>query len=375
MRSYKDCLIEYVEERGFSELSFSWFHYVKDTLNVSSQSFQVLESIPPVEDSSDISYYADIIPADCLVCHYQESNPRMRSNVYKILIRELVIAELKRFQLKNNDQQSNLKLSEDILRYSQSKEFSSYSKAFKRGLLESGFDKKNIKDYFLKLDAVESNYFKAIEKFHDIDNFNLNIPKYGVRSTTTIVRTLAIDFDSHCLYQGAENEWAEQVVIPNSPFISGDDSSLFFSINSKAKMSPVKVSGELHGIEKTEIQTGNWFDEKMLNQLLGNDNKCFDSHLKLLFQQQVKKLLQKRFSSFYSFQEFDLTIEVHNDFTDEEIGFLRSNSFGLFPFHLSTQHECYKWIDRNDEGDLRIRIKSKIPQQTFFCADIEMIMV
>lgn len=374
MRSYKDCLIEYVEERGFSELNVAWFRYLNQVLALGNKPFQILESFPPIDDALSLSFYADIIPANCLVYQIHESNPEKRSEVYKNLIRELLINELRKLQLRSDEQQANLRMIEDMLKYPQSKQFSNYSKAFKRYLLDSGFDKKFVRDFFMEIETDESNCFKAIENFYDLNNYYLNIPKYGIQSTTTLVGTLAVNFNSHCLYNSIENEWTEQAVIPNSSFILGEKPSLFFNINSKAKVSPVKVSGELHGIEKTEIQVGDWFNQKMIDQLFKNHNKSFDSRLEFAFQQQVKSSLEKSFKSFYSLQEYDLTIEVQNHFTDEDIELLRNNSFSLFPFHLSTQHDCYKWIDRNDAGELRIRIKSKMPQQNFFGAELEIIV-
>ena len=205
MRSYKDCLIEYLEEIGYSDLNKNWYSYFTSSLNgLKSNSFQLLEELTPIESNLDYNFYGDVLPSSFLVSRLEGFSPEKRSTNYKSLIKKIIEGEYANLKNELSKEQFNWKICRSVLHYPREKKYVSYSKSLARCLESSKVPKEFIESYLTKEEKSDLNFFSIIEDFFDADHYHLNLPNYEPKLSSVIAGTSVIDFDK----DGTYNVWS-----------------------------------------------------------------------------------------------------------------------------------------------------------------------
>lgn len=371
MRSYKDCLIEYLEEQGFSELNLAWYDYLQSSLQANETNFQLMESLPAIDQATEYNFYADIIPDELLVSKFQLFSVEKISEVYKSLVSNLIEVQYKNVQSNLGGSKLDWETCQNVLRYPHKRTRIGFTETLKKCLKSSNIDEVVVENY---IDAVKNNkyinFLDVIERFFDVENYHLNLPRYTVSDSTVPKHKVEINFDSQVHFLSNNQKWTEQVNHVSSNFFQGNSTDLE-KLNSIAKRSGVSVYGTLDGVSKINLNAGEWLKEELIKNFFSEDRSRAIENISIENKGKFEEKLKKRYASFYTLECFDLYLEINNLFTEEQLETLRNTEFTVFPFHISRQHEHFKWLERTENGNLKIHIKSKKPQPTIIGADLK----
>ena len=370
MRSYKDSLVEYLETQSFNKLNKAWGSYFLKDVVEDNSAFQIINGLPPFDSVSDLNFYADVIPSDFLINHFDFFGFELKSKSYKILIDAIKNFEAQKIQEKFDDFSPNYFLFKEVMEFPSTNNFLNFSNFITKTLVKSGVKLELITKLLNTKKNNELENISLIENFYDSNNYNLNKPLYEFNQSTTVVGSYTFDFNSLTSYNSIKNVWQSKVIYPSSPFFKGNDEGLDI-LNSKAILSAVKVFGTVTNLKKHKITTGDWYSQDLIKELFDEDSSYFSDKLSHREGNEIQRNLKTSYSNFYTVEEFDLEIEIDTKFSLTEIELLREVDFSVFPFYLNLKHEHFKWIDYNEKGSLIIKIKSKKPQTTVVSADLK----
>ncbi len=371
MRSYKDCLIEYLEEQGFSELNLAWYDYVQSSLQANESNFQLMESLPAVDQISEYNFYADIIPDDLLVNKFQLFSVEKISEVYKSLISSFIEVEYKNIQFNLEEEKLDWEICQGLLRYPQKRTTIGFTETLKKCLKKSNVNEETVEAYIQNVKRnAPIDLFEVIERFFDVRNYHLNLPRYTIAPSKEPKRNIEINFNSQIHFLSKNQKWTDSINHVSSNFFQGNSEELE-ELNSIAKRSGVKVYGNLEGVSKIGVHTGEWLEENVIRSLFSEKRLQLVEDIPLEQRGKYEEKLNKRYASFYTLDSFDLIMEINNVFSNEQLEILKGLEFTVFPFHISRQHEHFKWINLMKNGNLRIQIKSKKPQPTIIGAELK----
>lgn len=370
MRSYKDCLVEYLEVQSFKKLNLHWGSFFLTDLVENADTFHIINGIPPVENVSTLSLYGDVVPSEYQISHFDLFGFDKRSANYKTLI--VALKELISIKLKD---QFGDKLTKEscfslITNFPSSNNYFSFSNYLRKVLSKCGIEAQEINTFIYEGDSQISRIIQFIEDFFNAKNYDLNKPLYKFNQSTTVVGSYTFDFNHHCNTNCDDHVLLDKVIYPSSPFFKGNDEGLD-ALNSKSMISPIRVTGTLHDLQRRNVKCGDWFNQSLIDELYSCESTLFENLLPSDIKEKIQAKLESAYRSFYTASEFDITIEINNSFDSSEVELLKNIDFSMFPFYLNSQHEHYKWIDLNENGFLRIRIKSKKPQVTIVAAEVE----
>ena len=374
MRSYKDCLIEYLEERSSTELNLMWYNYFKSSIATTSKTnFQLIGNLPPVEQEVDFSFYADVLPNPSLISKFQLFSVDKVSQVYKNLINKLIDGEY--LQAKNSFELSEADriMHRDAVKYSEQDMDRTYAEALISNIEELAVSAPVVQQRKVATSIQERmEQLDVIGDFFEEEHYHLDIPKYKFKPIPVTGDYISLDFDSRLINtKTTQDNWTSKVSdASNSFFYSERESETMDELNSKASTSGVKIEGELMGYEKMEVTPDSWWNESLIQQVFEEDNKLnalFDYRAKA----QVLENLSRKVSAFHTVKEFDVSLTLFNQFNEEELETLKSVSFSVFPFHFSKKLAHYKWVELDEKGNLIVRIKSKAPQTSIIGADLK----
>ena len=339
MRSYKNNLVEYLEELGYSDLNYDWAKYLNNRFN-DLENFQLIVGVPPILGKNNLKYFADLIPSKTLIQNYQLFSQNKFSKVYEKKIKELLENELNSLKILTKNRLLNWSPNEVN------------SNSFKDFVLKSliGFDESNeAVSNFLKFSHKN---IQVIDDYFNPNNYFLDRPNYSIKELDLIAR-LPINFVTEKDIPNDNCNWTKNVIDKNHDFFHSNTEDLV-DVNALAKICGVKVKGSISGIKMYSIEVGKWFNKNAV-----------------LNEEFVPK--QFKYSRFITAEEFDISIEINNEFNDHQIEHLRRTRFSVFPFHLNENHIHNKWIEKTESGSLKITIKSNEAQQTLIAASLNTI--
>lgn len=362
MRSYKDSLLEYLEEQQFATLTKEWCGYLTQSFSLNPTNFQVLLSYPPIESQAALEEcYNQISSPNLADVYYFISSNRIDETSTKLIHRIESVEDrlLCKYGIKDIKGWIEFK-------HQQKKE----NKAFNYlECLQNWLENQDSETVQLNLSKESKSRIDYINKYYsNLYNGSPSMVKTQ-EENVNLPATITVDFTSEANEGSATPFWTDQVIEEGFPFFLSDED--LSDINQSARLSSIRISGEIKGFQKLEVEPQNTSDIELFKAVLID----YKSELRGAFEHDelndLKDLLSHTMEAFYSMSEFDLTLEIDNHFSEEDVELLRQVNFSCFPFFFSSKVEHYKWIELTEDNKLKIRIQSKMPQNIIVGAQIK----
>jgi len=360
MRSYKDNLLEYLEEQQFAALTKGWCTYLNHTLSPTTTNFQLLLSYPPIQCETDLEEFHNQISSPNLAdVYYFISSNKINETSTKLINRIECVEDrlLSKYGIKNVknwlDFKSKQKMQSNAFNYLESLQEWIKGEEDEELVLEVSENSK------LRIDFINNYYNK---RYHEksVDS--------KVKEEVA-VQEVKIDFTSQSKEAASTNLWTEQIIEEGFPFfVSKEDLT---ELNQRAKVAVIDIKGEVKGFRKLHVEPQNTSDLELFKAILFDHKADIRDAFEHEELNDLKGSLNHTMQAFYSISEFDFTLEIDNDFTPSDVELLRNVSFNCFPFYFSNKVKHFKWIELSEEGKLKIRIKSKKPQTIIVGAEIK----
>jgi hypothetical protein len=360
MRSYKDSLIEYLENCGFSSLSYNWYQYFSQFFEKNERHLQLLQSYPFIQRKKDLNCLIERLKSKSLIDCYDPRLDELEKRYARLI--KIIEGDLDRELLCHG------------------KQFVDGWQLFKKSHLIAGsFDyevllhdwhQENelpLPDFFAAINRKNSNLNEKIELINHFYNSALKhylpesvVPEEENDSFDPIYgRKIKINFnsDSDAVKETGDKRW--YCSIHNGPvqfFQSGKDLN---ELNSRAKLSSVEIYGVINGFRRVEITPQPSIGVDSMGKILLERGSLYEQFFPVDKLQYIEQKSLYTTKSFYYINEFDLTIEIKGDYTEEDAALLRQTEFSCFPFYFQESIQRFKWIELSNENSLRIRIKNK----------------
>lgn len=367
MRSYRNCLEKYVEEQGFAELNATWHTYLQDVAGQLNVPFQLFHKFPTTLNGQAKEDLTEYVPNSSLISDYHRLDLKKTISVYESLIQEIILSHLTELKFEAYKHQKSFRLDSSFSKlFSHSAHYLSYAEWIENFLTVLDFKSEFKKDFLLKLKTNENYFLSAIDTFYNYRSSKKINTNYESLHSELITRTAHIDFDSHLINCDLENGWSQEVINKEESFFDGPESDELTSLNSKAKKSPIRISGTLSNLKRTKVNAPVWMDENMIQRVTSKKHSNHLSFTKIA-QLEIDTHLKRIYSNFYTVEGIDLRMELQNEFSENEIQFLRNNPITVFPFYIDNHRLEFNYND----GILSISIRQKTTSVTLLGADLK----
>jgi hypothetical protein len=226
-----------------------------------------------------------------------------------------------------------------------------------------------------KSKTLNQRIYIAINRYYNPWSFHSGVPIYKkngevLENVLSLNQNIFIDFHSNAAQTGFEHKWFNKVQSAEVPFFETSGFQDIDELNDKANQSTISIQAKLNGLNQLPVEPADWFDERLINDLLDNSSVNHDL-LKDDEKEYYRLKLKSRIHKLYLINGFQMKIELMNRFTSQEYDLLANQKLKCFPFYFDVNVDCKQKVVHKADGSIEIQQKCENDVPLVIAADLK----